>query len=232
MNLQNYIDLIKYKLNTSVIIDSFRIVDERILFSRGYFRARLILKNDDFLEIAESFTVIDNRLVTLSYRYQWMDGKKQQLKKRWDNVEHFPDLPNFPHHVHIGIVVINIEELSQWTDEQVFAKTGKHLDSLQKSILEGVLQYQDFNEIKDNNGYSYDHIRKEASKLWKLLSKVFEKDIRKSNVRSILENKFVNTVYSFDNSSPIVGNYIKGDVNVCGEKSRTTKPIVVSEKQH
>ena len=102
MNLQNYIDLIKYKLSTSLIIDSFRIVDERILFSRGYFRARLMLKNEDFLEIAESFTVIDNRLVTLSYRYQWMDGKKQQLKKRWDNVEHFPDLPNFPHHVHVG----------------------------------------------------------------------------------------------------------------------------------
>ena len=25
-----------------------------------------------------------------------------ELKKRWDNVAHFPDLPNFPHHVHIG----------------------------------------------------------------------------------------------------------------------------------
>lgn len=31
-----------------------------------------------------------------------MDGNKQQLKKRWDNVEHFPDLPNFLHHVHVG----------------------------------------------------------------------------------------------------------------------------------
>ncbi|MEY3869800.1 MAG: hypothetical protein RLZZ338_3691, partial [Cyanobacteriota bacterium] len=71
-------------------------------FNRGYFRARLSLKNEDFLEIAESFTVIDNRLITLSYRYQWMDGNKQQLKKRGDNVEHFPDLPNFPHHVHVG----------------------------------------------------------------------------------------------------------------------------------
>lgn len=102
MNLQNYIDLIKDKLTTSVIIDSFKIVDERTLFYRGYFRARIILKNSDFLELAESFTVIDNRLVTLSYRYQWMAENKQQLKKRWDNVEHFPDLPNFPHHVHVG----------------------------------------------------------------------------------------------------------------------------------
>lgn len=31
-----------------------------------------------------------------------MDELQRVLKKRWDNVEHFPDLPNFPHHVHGG----------------------------------------------------------------------------------------------------------------------------------
>ncbi len=31
-----------------------------------------------------------------------MDGSQRVLRKRWDNVEHFPDLPNFPHHVHVG----------------------------------------------------------------------------------------------------------------------------------
>jgi hypothetical protein len=31
-----------------------------------------------------------------------MDEKQQVLKKRWDNVEHFPNLPNYPHHVHVG----------------------------------------------------------------------------------------------------------------------------------
>lgn len=99
--LQNYINRIKQHLNQSAIIDSFLLVNEKNLCDRGYFRARITLKNGDFLEIAESFTVIDNRLITLSYRYQWMDENKQQLKKRWDNVEHFPDLPNFPHHVHL-----------------------------------------------------------------------------------------------------------------------------------
>jgi hypothetical protein len=53
------------------------------------------------LEIAESFTVINGQIFTLGYRYQWMDETKENLRKRWDNVEHFPDLPNFPHHVHI-----------------------------------------------------------------------------------------------------------------------------------
>lgn len=47
MSLQNYIDTI-YKLSQNLIIDCFSIVDERILFNRGYFRARLSLKNEDF----------------------------------------------------------------------------------------------------------------------------------------------------------------------------------------
>ncbi len=31
-----------------------------------------------------------------------MDEFKQILIKRWDSVKHFPGLPNFPHHVHLG----------------------------------------------------------------------------------------------------------------------------------
>lgn len=101
MELQQYITIVKAKLNESSAIISFEIVDERILLNRGYFRARLILSNDDFLEIAESFTILEKRCITLGYRYQWMDATKQKLRKRWDNVEHHRQLPNFPHHVHI-----------------------------------------------------------------------------------------------------------------------------------
>ena len=61
----------------------------------------LTLVNNDFLEIAESFTIIEGHFVTLGYRYQWMDEQKKILRKRWDNVPHFPNLSNFPHHVHI-----------------------------------------------------------------------------------------------------------------------------------
>ena len=102
MELQQYINEVKAKLNDSSVISSVEVVDERILFNRGYFRARLTLRNGDFLEIAESFTIQDKSCVTLDYRYQWMDETKQKLRKRWDSVRHFPDLPNFPHHVHIA----------------------------------------------------------------------------------------------------------------------------------
>ncbi|MBD2184370.1 hypothetical protein H6S82_09815 [Planktothrix sp. FACHB-1355] len=102
MELQDYITAVKTKLARSLVIDSVVIVDERTLLNRGYFRARLTLINGDFLEIAESFTILEGRCLTLGYRYQWMDATKRLLRKRWDNVEHFPELPNFPHHVHIG----------------------------------------------------------------------------------------------------------------------------------
>ena len=31
-----------------------------------------------------------------------MDNKQMVLKKRWDNAEHFQNLPKFPNHMHIG----------------------------------------------------------------------------------------------------------------------------------
>lgn len=101
MIIEDYLTIIKVKLLTSPAIQSFVIVKERIILNQGYFRARLTLTNGDFCEIVEFFTVQNQTCVTESYRYQWMDATKQQLRKRWDNVEHFPDLPNFPHHVHI-----------------------------------------------------------------------------------------------------------------------------------
>ncbi|MHC5773341.1 toxin-antitoxin system TumE family protein [Nostoc sp.] len=101
MELQDYISRVKTKLNRSSVVYAVVIVDQRSLVNRGYFRARLTLKNGDFLEIAESFTIREGRFLTLGYRYQWMDETKEILRKRWDNVKHFPDLPNFPHHVHI-----------------------------------------------------------------------------------------------------------------------------------
>ncbi|MEH1904321.1 MAG: DUF6516 family protein [Nostoc sp.] len=101
MELQDYISRVKTKLNRSSVVYAVVIVDERTLVNWGYFRARLTLKNDDFLEIAESFTIIEGRFFILGYRYQWMDETKEKLRKRWDNVKHFPDLPNFPHHVRI-----------------------------------------------------------------------------------------------------------------------------------
>ena len=55
----------------------------------------------DFLEAAEYFVLEEDQIVTVDYRYQWMDGAKQSLRKRWDNTPDHPGLNGFPHHVHI-----------------------------------------------------------------------------------------------------------------------------------
>jgi hypothetical protein len=102
MSLKDYIAQVRARLGESDIVVTLEVVDMRVLLNRGYFRARLSLSNGDFLEVAESFAVRDGQLLTLDYRYQWMDGSKQVLRKRWDSVKHFPGLPNFPHHVHVG----------------------------------------------------------------------------------------------------------------------------------
>ncbi len=60
---------------------------------------------------------------------------------------------------------------------------------MQESILQGIWEHQDYEKIAKDNQRSYDQIKKEAWKLWQLLSDVFQEDIKKSNVRSILENK-------------------------------------------
>ena len=102
MEPREYLAEITAKLVASAIVAEVTIVEEYALPDRGYFRARLSLSNRDFLEVAEYFVVESGHCVTRRYRYQWMDEQQGVLKKRWDNVEHFPDLPNFPHHVHIG----------------------------------------------------------------------------------------------------------------------------------
>ncbi len=120
---------IRTKIVMSEIVKSMTIVAERALTDRGYFRARLCLVNDDFLEVSEYFIVEPDRCSTIEYSYQWMDNSKQRLIKRWDNAEHFPDLTNFPHHIHVGSdtnvipgTVMSIIELTDLLEAEIAAR--------------------------------------------------------------------------------------------------------------
>ena len=89
-------------LTTSPVIENWVVVAEMLLLDRGHFRVRMTLTNGDFVEASDFFHVRENQIEQQRYRYQWMDTKRQQLKKRWDNAPHFPQIETFPHHVHIG----------------------------------------------------------------------------------------------------------------------------------
>lgn len=97
-----YLLQLKAQLVISPVVATFIFIEERIWPERGYIRIRMTLDNGDFLEVAEYFVLRAGERVTRRYRYQWMDGTCQVLRKRWDNVEHYLELPNFPHHVHVG----------------------------------------------------------------------------------------------------------------------------------
>ena len=102
MTPSEYLTEIKTRLVTSHVVTVFEMVEEWIQPGRGYIRIRMQLANGDFLEAAEYFMVSNELCVTERYRYQWMDGGRTQMYRRWDNVEHYPNLPGFPHHVHFG----------------------------------------------------------------------------------------------------------------------------------
>ena len=97
-----YLSDIKTRLAASLAVVAITIAAEHVSEDRGYFRACLTLVNGDFLEVSEYYVIQAGVPTTQEYRYQWMDHARQKLIRRWDNAEHFPDLPHFPHHVHVG----------------------------------------------------------------------------------------------------------------------------------
>jgi hypothetical protein len=102
MSPTDYLATIKAALTRSPVVQEWQIVNEMALSDRGHFRVRLILANGDFVEASEFFYIRNDGIEQQRYRYQWMDAQQQQLKKRWDNAPHFPDVETFPHHVHVN----------------------------------------------------------------------------------------------------------------------------------
>jgi hypothetical protein len=111
---------------------------------------------------------------------------------------------------------MEIHEALQWTDELIFERTGKHLDSLQRVILEGAWDGKGYQDIAEEYHCSSDHVRKSASELWKLLSDLLGEDVKKKNVRSLIENGIF---YSFNTGSLHIGNKI----NVCNDTYNYSK---------
>ena len=78
----------------------------------------------------------------------------------------------------------------------MFAKTGKHLNHLQEGILRGTWQRQKYPEIAKTCYRSEAHVKKVASKLWKLLSETLGEDINQSNFRYTVERLQLSIVES------------------------------------
>jgi len=107
---------------------------------------------------------------------------------------------------------MDIQDALKWTDDLIFAKTGQHLDSLQKAVLKGTWQGQKYPDIAKNCNRTHDHVRQVARKLWRQISEELEENVRQSNFRAIFEQIEYSHINLGSNDGVQIGN-----VNFCRE---------------
>ena len=67
----------------------------------GLFRYRLTLRDGGLLEMFERFQIVEGQPRVAKYSFHWQDAAGQ-LRKRWDNAAHHPEVPTHPRHLHDG----------------------------------------------------------------------------------------------------------------------------------
>ncbi|HEY9700800.1 MAG TPA: hypothetical protein V6C58_00035, partial [Allocoleopsis sp.] len=82
---------------------------------------------------------------------------------------------------------MNVNEMLQFVDHLILEKTGKHLDDVQKAVIEGSWQRQSYDDIAQKCNVTEGYIGDVGSELWQILSEIFNEDIKKTNFRSTLE---------------------------------------------
>ncbi|WP_226588293.1 hypothetical protein [Microseira wollei] len=114
---------------------------------------------------------------------------------------------------------MDVAEVLKYLDDLVFHQTGKHLDSLQRAILKGVLTGQKYADIAKEYKCTRGHAKDEAYALWQMLSEVLGEDLNKSNFRASVER------LGLDNSQyQIIGNsLVGGNINLCRNPSQVNE---------
>jgi hypothetical protein len=114
---------------------------------------------------------------------------------------------------------MQVHELLQLVDDAVYLNTGKHLNDLQRGVIEGTLKYQKYADIAENCGCSAGHAKDVGYELLKMLSDIFGEPVDKSNLKSVLERQG-NVNISLGNRS--INSNVIGCINI-GSKQRNSK---------
>ena len=113
-------------------------------------------------------------------------------------------------------------QILQFVDKAVWARTGKHLNNLQRGIISGILKRQKYADVAETYGYSSQHVKKASHELLQMLSDVFGEQVKKSNLESVLE-RHINLNITFGNENNINKNLIGiGYINNCSNPSTPT----------
>ncbi|NEQ72262.1 MAG: AAA family ATPase [Okeania sp. SIO2C9] len=82
---------------------------------------------------------------------------------------------------------MNSTEVLELVDDLIFAKTGKHLEDLQKDVLKGTIEGKTYSDIAEDSGFSESHVKNVGQELWNLLSLILGEKISKTNFKGICE---------------------------------------------
>ncbi len=104
---------------------------------------------------------------------------------------------------------MDVNEVLQFVDRLVVEHTGKHLDDVQRAVVEGTWQRQTYDEISQKCHVSKNYVAEVGSELWQLLSAALDENIKKTNFLSTIERIYI---ASSENSN-IYQNQIYGNNN-------------------
>lgn len=114
---------------------------------------------------------------------------------------------------------MHVHEVLQFIEKAVYTKTGKHLNDLQRGIVEGTLKRQKYDDIAENCGCSAGHVKDVGYELLQMLSDVFDEPVNKQNLKSVLERQGNLNISLGDKS---INSNIIGCVNMGSEQTTHT----------
>jgi hypothetical protein len=119
---------------------------------------------------------------------------------------------------------MQVHKVLQFVDEAVYLKTGKHLNDLQRGIIEGTLNRQKYCDIAQSYGCSAGHAKDVGYELLEMLSDVFDEPVDKGNLKSVLERQGNLNISFGDKSKSIksINSNIIGCIQFGSEQPTTT----------
>lgn len=100
---------------------------------------------------------------------------------------------------------MNVNEVLQFVDRLMLEHTGKHLDDVQKAVIEGTWQKQTYGDMAKQASFNKNYVGDVGAGLWQLLSEVLGEEVKKTNFRSTLER------LRFTDSPVIIQNHSTND---------------------
>jgi NB-ARC domain len=93
---------------------------------------------------------------------------------------------------------MNVSEVMSIADRLVFKSRKKHLNDLERSIIEGVCEGRKYKDIASERipPCGEAHVSEVAANLWKTISETLHEDVKKSNFRSTIERHQSDSIIS------------------------------------